>query len=138
MVFVDFRFVQIWIFLCSFSSTCLVAEKINIRQKIFFLGHRMGPEVLWPNGAHGARGTSLGPAKKIHLLIGPGSSRGSRLAGRARVWKNSARTRPVAILTYGEEYTEVVGMRCTFFSTIGGLVSLAFEAQVLATLRGGR
>ena len=36
---------------------CLVAEKINIRQTFFFLlGHRMGPEVPWPNGARGARG----------------------------------------------------------------------------------
>ena len=89
MVFVGFRSVQIWIFLCSFSPTCLAAEKISIRQIFFFfLGHRMGPEVPWPNGAHGAREAwrgGSGPRKKIRLLIGPGLSRWSRLAGRVRV-----------------------------------------------------
>ena len=45
----------------------------------------------------GPGGVGLGPAKKIRFLIGPGSGRGSRLAGRARVWKNPARTWPVAI-----------------------------------------
>ena len=65
MVFVGFQSVQIWIFLCSFSPTCLVAEKISIRQNFFFfLGHRMGPEVPWSNGARGAREACLGPAKK--------------------------------------------------------------------------
>ena len=73
MIFVGFRFVQIWIFLYSFSPTCLVAEKISIRQKKI-LGHIMGPEVPWPNGARGARQGGSGPRKKkIHLLIGPGS-----------------------------------------------------------------
>ena len=33
----------------------------------------------------GSAGAGLGPAKKIRLLIGPGSGRGSRPAGRARV-----------------------------------------------------
>ena len=42
MVFVGFQSVQIWIFLCSFSPTCLVAEKISIRQ-IFFFGSQNGP-----------------------------------------------------------------------------------------------
>ena len=61
MVFVGFRYVQIWIFLCSFSPTCLVAENISIRQKKKKnLGQRMGPEVPWPNGAHGARGARWG------------------------------------------------------------------------------
>ena len=68
MVFVSFRYVQIWIFLCSFSPTCLVAKKISIRQKKKkILGHRMGPEVPWPNGARGARGArwgGSGPRKK--------------------------------------------------------------------------
>ena len=64
MVFVGFQSVQIWIFLCSFSPTCLVAKKISIRQFFFFLGHRMGPEVPWSNGARGAREACLGPAKK--------------------------------------------------------------------------
>ena len=89
MVFVGFRYVQIWIFLYSFSPTCLVAEKISIRQKKFFLGHRMGPEVPWTNGACGARGARWGRSgprkKKICLLIGPGSGHGSRPAGRAQV-----------------------------------------------------
>ena len=85
MVFVGFRSVQIWIFLCSFSPTCLVAEKISIKQIFFFLGHRMGPEVPWPNEACGARGAGLGPTKEIRLLIGPGLGRRSRPAGRVRV-----------------------------------------------------
>ena len=36
MVFVGFRSIQIWIFLCSFSPTCLVAKKISIRQFFFW------------------------------------------------------------------------------------------------------
>ena len=107
MVFVGFRYVQIWIFLCSFSRTCLVAKKISIRQKKKNLGHRMGPEVPWPNRARGTRGpcgAGLGPTKKIRLLIGPGSGCGSKPGGRAWVWKNPARTRPIAIPTPNEDY----------------------------------
>ena len=63
MVFVGFQSVQIWIFLCSFSPTCLVAEKISIRQIFFFLGHRMGPKVPWSNGARGAARRVWAPQK---------------------------------------------------------------------------
>ena len=82
MVFVGFRYVQIWIFLCSFSPTCLVTEKISIRQKKKFWAIEWALKYRGPTGPGGA---GLGPAKKIRLLIGPGSGRGSRPAGRARV-----------------------------------------------------
>ena len=39
------------------------------------------------------------PGKKTRLVNGPGSGRGSWPTGRIRVWKNPARTRPVAIPT---------------------------------------
>ena len=82
MVFVGFRYVQIWIFLYSFSPTCLVTEKISIRQKKKFWAIEWALKYRGPTGPGGA---GLGPAKKIRLLIGPGSGRGSRPAGRARV-----------------------------------------------------
>ena len=61
MVFVGFQSVQIWIFLCSFSPTIWLLRK-SISGKHFFLlfGHRMGPEVPRPNGAHGACGAQWG------------------------------------------------------------------------------
>ena len=48
-----------------FFLSCLVAEKINIRQTFFFLlGHGMGPEVQQPNGARGARRGGSRPLEK--------------------------------------------------------------------------
>ena len=47
-----------------FFPSCLVAEKINIRQTFFFLlGHRMGPKVPQPNEACGARRAQLGQVR---------------------------------------------------------------------------
>ena len=89
MVFVGFQSVQIWIFLCSFSPTCLVAEKISIRQKKI-LGHIMGPEVPWPNGARGARQGGSGPRKKKNSF--------TNRAGFGYE-KNPIRTRPAVIPT---------------------------------------
>ena len=77
-------------------------RKLVLGKKKKILGHRMGPEVPWPNGARGARGArwgGSGPRKKNPFTIGPGLGLGSRPAGRARVWKNPARTRLVAIPT---------------------------------------
>ena len=57
--------------------------------KIFFwLGHELGPS---PGPA--------GPEKKLGTLNWPSLGHGSCLAGWVRVWKNPARTRPVAIPT---------------------------------------
>ena len=74
MVFVGFRYVQIWIFLCSFSPTCLVVEKISIRQKKkFFWATEWALKYRGPTGPvepAGPGGAGLGPAKKIRLLSG--------------------------------------------------------------------
>ena len=85
-------------FLVFFFPYLFGCWESQYRAKIFFfLGHRMGPKVPWPNGARGACEVGLGPTKEIRLLIGPGSGRGSKPAGRVRVWKNPTQTRPVAI-----------------------------------------
>ena len=58
MVFVGFQSVQIWIFLCSFSPTCLVAEKISIRQFFFFW------VTEWALKYHGPTGP-VEPARRV-------------------------------------------------------------------------
>ena len=102
MVFIGFRYVQIWIFLCSFSPTCLVAEKISIRQKFFFFwATEWALKYCGPTGPVkpvGPGGAGLGPAKKIRLLIGPGSGLGSRPAGRAGYEKTRPEPDPLPFL----------------------------------------
>ena len=58
----------------------------------FLLGHELGPIPK-----RGPAGAGPGPGKKPGILNGPGPGYGSCPAGRARIWKNPARTRPVAI-----------------------------------------
>lgn len=62
------------------------------------LGHELGPiPKRGPRGPWGPARAGLGPGKKPGTLNGPGLGHGPCLAGRVRVWKNPARTRPVAI-----------------------------------------
>ena len=64
----------------------------------FWLGHKLGPiSKRGPWGPRGPAGAGLGPGKKPGTLNGAGPGHGSCPAGRVRVWKNPARTRPVAI-----------------------------------------
>ena len=75
-------------------------EKINLGLKFFFfwLGHELGPSPKrGPQDPWGPAGAGPGPGKKPGSLNGSGSGYGSFPAGRVRVWKNPARTRPVAI-----------------------------------------
>jgi len=61
------------------------------------LGHELGP--IPKRGPWGPAGAGLGPEKKPGTLNGPGLGYGSCPAGQVRVWKNPARTQPVAIPT---------------------------------------
>ena len=77
---------------------------LNVGKKnldfFFWLGHELGPiSKRGPRGPWGPVGAGLGPGKKPGTLNGAGSGHGSCTAGRVRVWKNPARTRPVAIPT---------------------------------------
>ena len=64
----------------------------------FWLGHELGPiSKRGQRGPWGPAGAGLGPGKKPGTLNGAGPGHGSCPAGRVRVWKNPARTRPVAI-----------------------------------------
>ena len=66
----------------------------------FWLGHDLGPiSKRGPRGPWGPAGAGLGPGKKPGTLNGASPGHGSCPAGRVRVWKNPARTRPVAIPT---------------------------------------
>ena len=58
----------------------------------FWLGHELGPISKRSPVRAGS-----GPGKKPGTLNGAGPSHGSCPAGWVRVWKNPARTRPVAI-----------------------------------------
>ena len=58
----------------------------------FWLGHELGPIPKW-----GPAGADPGPEKKPGTLNRPGQGHGSCPAGRVRVWKNPAQTRPVVI-----------------------------------------
>ena len=64
----------------------------------FWLGHELG---LSPKRGlrdpRGPVGASSSPGKKPSTLNGPGPGHGSCPVGRVRVWKNPARTLPVAI-----------------------------------------
>ena len=66
----------------------------------FWLGHDLGPI-----SKRGPAGAGLGPGKKPGTLNGAGLGHGSCPAGRVRVWKNAARTRPVAIPNYNDILT---------------------------------
>ena len=63
----------------------------------FWLGHELGPiSKQGPRGPWGPAGAGLGLGKKPGTLNEAGPSHGSCPVGRVRVWKNPARTRPVA------------------------------------------
>ena len=75
----------------SFFSGKQIFFLIDWASKIFFLvGPQIGPNPLTGPGGGGS-------GKKTRLVNGPGSGHGSWPAGWVRVWKNPARTRPVAI-----------------------------------------
>ena len=78
-------------------------RKLVLGKNFFFLGHRMGPEVPWPNGA---RWGGSGPRKKNPFTNRAGFGSWVQTRGSGRVWKNPARTRPVAIPTC--TYTESI------------------------------
>ena len=61
----------------------------------FLLGHELGP--ISKRGPRGLAGVGPGPRKKPSTLNGTGLGHRSCPAGRVRVWKNLARTRPVVI-----------------------------------------
>ena len=61
----------------------------------FWLGHELGP--ISKRGPRGPAGAGPGPRKKPSTLNGTGLGHRSCPAGRVRVWKNLARTRPVVI-----------------------------------------
>ena len=61
----------------------------------FWLGHELGP--ISKRGPWGPTGAGPSPGKKPGTLNGAGSGHGSCLASRVRIWKNPARTQPVAI-----------------------------------------
>ena len=82
MVFVSFRSVQIWIFLCSFSPIVWLLRKSVSGKHFLFFGPQNGPWNTMARGAHRA------PQKKILLIIGPDPGRKSRPAGQVQVWKN--------------------------------------------------
>ena len=54
---------------------------------------------IWQGLTGPARPAKVGPGprKKTRLVNGPSSGLGLRLAGRVWVWKNTARTQPIAI-----------------------------------------
>ena len=59
---------------------------------------------IWAQAVkRGPAGRVWAPDKKTRLIIGPGPGRESWPAGRARVCKNPARTRPVAIPTKNKQ-----------------------------------
>ena len=86
-----------WVF---FFPSCLVTEKINVRQTFFYWATE------WALKYHGPMGPmepskldwgGSGPQEKICLVNGSGPSRGSWHAGQVWVWKNLTWTQPVAI-----------------------------------------
>ena len=80
----------------------------------FWLGHDLGPiSKRGPRGPWGPAGAGLGPGKKPGTLNGAGPGHGSCPAGRVRVWKNPARTRPVAIPMYDRRVLTIRGVQRT-------------------------
>ena len=74
--------------------------KINLGLNFFFfwLGHELGPiPKRGPWDLRGPAGAGPGPGKKPGTLNRLGLGHGSCPAGWVRVWKNPARTRPIAI-----------------------------------------
>ena len=67
-------------------------KKFGLFFSFFWLGHELGPI-----SKRGPVGAGPGLRKKPGTLNGAGPGHGSCPAGRVRVWKNPARTRPVAI-----------------------------------------
>ena len=83
---------------CLWCLNLAWMAKINLGLKRFFffwLGHELGPSPK--RDPRGPAGASSGPGKKPSTLNGPGPGHGSCPVGRVRVWKNPARTLPVAI-----------------------------------------
>ena len=92
-IYLDLLFVLLWFFF-------LGKHKI-----FFFIGPLLGAEdwaLKWPGwarlvGLAGLDRAGLGLGKKIHLINESGPGHRSWTAGWVWVWKNSARTQPVAI-----------------------------------------
>ena len=78
-------------FFLDWAQKCRLNAKLNLGF-FYLLGHELGPIPK-----RGPAGAGPGPGKKPGILNGPGLGYGSCPAGRVQIWKNPARTRPVAI-----------------------------------------
>ena len=81
---------RVWICVC----VCDFGSKNHKSKFVFLISGLAGHEGMGPAGA---RQGGFGVEKKIRLINRPGPGFQGRPAGRVRVWKNPARTQPVAI-----------------------------------------
>ena len=81
---------RVWICVCVYDF----GSKNHKSKFVFLISGLAGHEGMGPAGA---RQGGFGVEKKIRLINRPGPGFQGRPAGRVRVWKNPARTQPVAI-----------------------------------------